>query len=157
MLTLLDCLCLTLLDCLFFFFLSLLLYTAHRGSQPPRWQCCHVHWPVWKSAGALLSLIRSKCCSGGTSICWSGRQGPILSLSLLHSWKMRCDLLQWEQAIQLASSLAPRRLPAISREYAQQLEFLCVTGRVLTLLHFNTCIYFHFSFSPPNCSSGLQW
>lgn len=32
------------------------------------------------------------------------------------------DLLQWEQALKLAQRLAPAEIPAISREYAQQLE-----------------------------------
>ncbi|KAH7831064.1 putative WD repeat-containing protein 19 [Monocercomonoides exilis] len=35
---------------------------------------------------------------------------------------MRCDTLQWEQALQLARQLAPERIPFISAEYAQQLE-----------------------------------
>ena len=56
---------------------------------------------------------------------------------------MRCDLLQWDQAIQLASSLAPYRLPAISREYAQQLEFLYVIGFTLS--------------TPLLCSLSLSW
>ncbi|XP_062563462.1 WD repeat-containing protein 19 [Armigeres subalbatus] len=33
------------------------------------------------------------------------------------------DLLQWEQAMALAGSLAPEQLPFLAREYAQQLEF----------------------------------
>lgn len=33
------------------------------------------------------------------------------------------DLLQWEQALSLAESLAPQQIPLIAREYAQQLEF----------------------------------
>lgn len=33
------------------------------------------------------------------------------------------DLLQWEQAIALADTLAPEQIPFIAREYAQQLEF----------------------------------
>ena len=36
---------------------------------------------------------------------------------------MRRDLLQWEQALALASRLAPGETPTISREYGQQLEF----------------------------------
>ena len=36
---------------------------------------------------------------------------------------MRRDLLQWEQALNLASRLAPGETPTISREYGQQLEF----------------------------------
>ncbi|UYV64330.1 WDR19 [Cordylochernes scorpioides] len=37
---------------------------------------------------------------------------------------MRCDLLHWEPALQLARSLAPLQLPFISRQYALQLEFM---------------------------------
>lgn len=33
------------------------------------------------------------------------------------------DLLQWEQAIALADTLAPEQIPFIAREYAQQLEY----------------------------------
>lgn len=33
------------------------------------------------------------------------------------------DLLQWEQAMILAETLAPEQIPIIAREYAQQLEF----------------------------------
>lgn len=33
------------------------------------------------------------------------------------------DLLQWEQAMALASSLAPEEVPYIAKEYAQQLEY----------------------------------
>ena len=36
---------------------------------------------------------------------------------------MRRDLLHWDQALELAKSLAPNQIPYISREYAQQLEF----------------------------------
>ena len=41
----------------------------------------------------------------------------------LAALEMRRDLLQWEQALTLAKSLAPDQLGTISREYAQQLEF----------------------------------
>ncbi|KAJ4450050.1 WD repeat-containing protein 19 [Periplaneta americana] len=37
---------------------------------------------------------------------------------------MRRDLLQWDQALQLAGKLAPEQIPYIAREYAQQLEFM---------------------------------
>nr|CAD7443869.1 unnamed protein product [Timema bartmani] len=37
---------------------------------------------------------------------------------------MRRDLLQWDQALQLASKLAPDQMPYIACEYAQQLEFM---------------------------------
>lgn len=43
---------------------------------------------------------------------------PIVAL------EMRCDLLQWEQALQLAKRMAPEKIPHISKEYAQQLEFM---------------------------------
>ena len=36
---------------------------------------------------------------------------------------MRRDLLHWDQALELAKSLAAEQIPYISREYAQQLEF----------------------------------
>ena len=39
---------------------------------------------------------------------------------------MRCDLLQWDQALELAKILAPERIFALSRQYAQQLEFMLV-------------------------------
>lgn len=38
--------------------------------------------------------------------------------------EMRCDLLQWDQALQLAKRMAPQQIPYISKEYAQQLEFM---------------------------------
>ncbi|KAL1509542.1 hypothetical protein ABEB36_004257 [Hypothenemus hampei] len=38
--------------------------------------------------------------------------------------EMRRDLLQWEEALQLAKKMAPEQVSMISREYAQQLEFL---------------------------------
>ena len=37
---------------------------------------------------------------------------------------MRRDLLHWEQALKLAKALAPDEMAAISRQYAQQLEFM---------------------------------
>lgn len=33
------------------------------------------------------------------------------------------DLLQWEQALSLAETLAPEQIPIIAQEYAHQLEF----------------------------------
>ena len=41
----------------------------------------------------------------------------------LKALEMRRDLLQWNQALQLAKSLAPEQIPFVSKEYAQQLEF----------------------------------
>lgn len=35
---------------------------------------------------------------------------------------MRCDMLQWDQALSLASKLATEEIPSISLQYAQQLE-----------------------------------
>ena len=37
---------------------------------------------------------------------------------------MRRDLLHWDHALGLARSLAPDQIPYISKEYAQQLEFV---------------------------------
>lgn len=60
---------------------------------------------------------------------------------------MRRDLLQWEQALQLARNLAPHQVPLISKEYAQQLEF---TGHyVEALSHYEK----GFLNSPPNVSA----
>lgn len=38
--------------------------------------------------------------------------------------EMRCDLLQWDQGLQLAKRMAPELIGYISKEYAQQLEFM---------------------------------
>ena len=43
--------------------------------------------------------------------------------------EMRRDLLQWEQALKLAKTLAPEQVPYLSREFAQQLEFKASTSR----------------------------
>lgn len=37
---------------------------------------------------------------------------------------MRRDLLHWDKSLQLANRLAPDQIPFISKEYAQQLEFM---------------------------------
>jgi WD repeat-containing protein 19 len=42
------------------------------------------------------------------------------------STQMRRDLLHWQRALQLAARLAPEQTVAISKEYAQQLEFTYV-------------------------------
>ena len=39
---------------------------------------------------------------------------------------MRQDLLHWNQALNLAKTLAPDQLPFVSIEYAQQLEFMYI-------------------------------
>lgn len=38
--------------------------------------------------------------------------------------RMRRDLLQWDQALRLAGTLAPEQIPELSSSYAQQLEFM---------------------------------
>ena len=35
---------------------------------------------------------------------------------------MRCDLMEWDKALKLASNLAPDEIPFICRQYGQQLE-----------------------------------
>lgn len=52
--------------------------------------------------------------------------------------EMRCDLLQWEQALELAKTLDEDRLPLISKQYAQQLEFICDYGN--SLIHYEKAI-----------------
>eukprot|EP01137_Pigoraptor_chileana_P005155 Opistho-2@47869 len=47
--------------------------------------------------------------------------------------EMRKDLLQWDQALQLAKTLSPVNVPYISKEYAQQLELKCEYGRALQM------------------------
>ncbi|XP_045115021.1 WD repeat-containing protein 19-like isoform X2 [Portunus trituberculatus] len=46
------------------------------------------------------------------------------SSSPVAALEMRRDLLHWDQALQLAKKLSPDQIPFISREYAQQLEFI---------------------------------
>lgn len=46
----------------------------------------------------------------------------------LAALEMRRDLLHWDHALQLANRLAPDQIPYISREYAQQLEFVYVSS-----------------------------
>jgi WD repeat-containing protein 19 len=45
--------------------------------------------------------------------------------------EMHCDILQWDQAIELARTLATDRIPTLSRQYAQQLEFVGDYGNAL--------------------------
>ncbi|KAK6745813.1 hypothetical protein RB195_012122 [Necator americanus] len=45
-------------------------------------------------------------------------------LHKLSPFSMRRDLLDWSKALALAEQLAPAEIPYISREYAQQLEFM---------------------------------
>ena len=61
----------------------------------------------------MQGINRYLCCSADSSdfnVCEFASQ-------------MRRDLLHWDQALELAKSLAPEQIPYISREYAQQLEF----------------------------------
>ena len=48
-------------------------------------------------------------------------------------YQMRRDILNWDQAINLAKTLAPEEVPYVSKEYAQQLEFTYVRNN-----YFNT-------------------
>ena len=52
---------------------------------------------------------------------WSWWGSPIVFIP-----QMRHDLLHWDQALNLAGTLAPNQIPFISKEYAQQLEFTWV-------------------------------
>lgn len=45
---------------------------------------------------------------------------------------MRRDLLHWDQALNLAKTLAPDQIPYISKEYSQQLEFTYVNIYLMT-------------------------
>lgn len=45
------------------------------------------------------------------------------SANPLEALELCRDLLQWEQALVLADTLASEQIPFIAREYAQQLEF----------------------------------
>ncbi|KAK6027969.1 tetratricopeptide repeat protein [Ostertagia ostertagi] len=47
-----------------------------------------------------------------------------LAVGLYSDQLMRRDLLDWSKALSLAEQLAPSEIPYISREYAQQLEFM---------------------------------
>ena len=48
--------------------------------------------------------------------------------------EMRRDLMQWDQALQLAERMAPDQVPVLSKEYAQQLEFRNEIAHALQLL-----------------------
>lgn len=48
----------------------------------------------------------------------------LLSGTPIAALEMRRDLLNWDQALELAKALAPDEIPHISKEYAQQLEFM---------------------------------
>ncbi len=45
-----------------------------------------------------------------------------MSRSPLEALQMRCDLAQWDQAMNLAEKLAPERVPQIGLQFAQHLE-----------------------------------
>ncbi|XP_058458948.1 WD repeat-containing protein 19 isoform X2 [Malaya genurostris] len=63
----------------------------------------------------FCALLLNKIDEAKTLFAKSGN--PLEALELCR------DLLQWEQAMALAESLAPEQLPFLAREYAQQLEF----------------------------------
>lgn len=46
---------------------------------------------------------------------------------------MRKDLMQWDQALKLAQTLDPSQVPALSVEYAKQLEFKGENGQSLSM------------------------
>ena len=52
---------------------------------------------------------------------------------------MRRDILNWDQAINLAKTLAPEEVPYVSKEYAQQLEFTYVRNKILILYYNKMC------------------
>lgn len=58
------------------------------------------------------------------------------SISPLEALDLCRDLLQWEQAIALAETLAPEQIPLIAREYAHQLEFALVSQCSIFFFHF---------------------
>jgi len=53
----------------------------------------------------------------------------------LAALEMRRDLLQWEQALKLAKTLAADQVPTISREFAKQLEFRGQYEQALGMFH----------------------
>lgn len=57
--------------------------------------------------------------------CFAKSINPVEALDLCR------DLLQWEQAISLADTLAPKQIPLIAREYAHQLEFALVPQKIV--------------------------
>ncbi|KAL0273759.1 UNVERIFIED_CONTAM: hypothetical protein PYX00_006365 [Menopon gallinae] len=58
---------------------------------------------------------------------WYLKSGdPVLALN------MRRDLLQWDRALRLAKKLSPNQIPFISKEYANQLEFMGNYSEALT-------------------------
>jgi hypothetical protein len=71
---------------------------------------------VVKWSSHLLTAFEM-CC-----LCW--QDWYLKSSQPVAALHMRRDLLQWDQALQLAGKLAPEQIPYISCEYAQQLEFM---------------------------------
>ncbi|KAH9586521.1 WDR19 [Trypanosoma melophagium] len=47
--------------------------------------------------------------------------------------QMRHDLMQWEPALALAKQMAPEKVPLLSKEYAQQLEYLGEYAKALEM------------------------
>ena len=52
---------------------------------------------------------------------------------------MRRDILNWDQALNLAKTLAPEEVPYVSKEYAQQLEFTYVLCMRIISYHRKSC------------------
>lgn len=71
--------------------------------------------------------------------CFAKSINPVEALDLCR------DLLQWEQAIALADTLAPEQIPLIAREYAHQLEFTSVSCAKKNILN-SFCLFTHFVF-----------
>jgi WD repeat-containing protein 19 len=74
----------------------------------------------------------------------------------LAALEMQCDLRHWEQALQLAKAAAPERVPAISTEYAQQLEV--VGDYPGALRHFEEALSSKYSESEDHkeiCTAGV--
>lgn len=98
------------------------------------------HWsPSSPSKRRRCSPPTSRCCSVATtkpSSCfwrvrarlkrwlWVNIDRYRFSFSDPESFQMRRDLLDWSKALALAEQLSPTEIPYISREYAQQLEFM---------------------------------
>lgn len=57
----------------------------------------------------------------------------LASTSPIDALDMRRDLLDWEQALSLAKTLAPEQIPFISREYGKHLEFVGEHSKALQM------------------------
>lgn len=75
-----------------------------------------IHIDDYKLLSGYMALFLGEFERAQTSFLNSSR--PTAAL------EMRCDLLQWDQGLQLAKRMAPEMVGFISKEYAQQLEFM---------------------------------